>query len=536
MKLNFKIVLSLLLLPILSFSQTMRENKFVFRGPVDPLNTSFSNAKTLSVEIQVSSDFESEIHKFAGSVSISTIEAILFENTSFFAIKSEKTSNKRGIDGDLKLTYHLKKFKIIGKKEISKSPAWIIGFESDLNIADKENSTIYTRYTPLTVKTYIANPNETINNVVDYIIDKDFKRQFEEFSITYLKQPVYSFDVIDFEQPKKEKNILIEKSFIDTFNQSVDIFRVMEKVDESKYSSLFEAALPYWESLRTFDRSKDKDFNRDVQYAANINLATAYLLLDQGEKANMYIEKAKTYKLPLFRVNRSNNLEKWNVAIEEAKEVKKAQSGTFVALKNEENNLLYSQSVNTYEKLSFQGLVKNKKGAEFAGQVNILNNNPLVVDLRSIDSMIPMLGKMINTVNAPRNTVLVELANKKKPEKMNIDDLVSISLSDATILKVDKVGSALDGTERYSILREIQQGKNLSLYVEEYPNSGTILLKKNHEDNFFEIPTLVNRKKLLLKYFDNCPNIHPNIQNGKYLDNQNKTYLILFKDFNELCN
>lgn len=535
MKLFFKLVLLSLFVPMVCFSQTMRENRYIFRGPVDPLNNSLSKAKTLSVDIQVPNDFETEIHKYNGSVSISTIETILFDNTSYFDIKSAETPNKRGIEGDLKLTYNLKNFKIKGKTEISKSPAWIIGFESELSIVDREGTLIYTRQTPLNVKTYVIRVNSTLDDLVTYLLEKDCQRQFNEFSITYLRQPVHGFQVIDFEFPKKDKNKVIEKDFVDTFNQSAGVFHAVEKVSISSYNALFEVARPYWENLRKFDKSKDKDFNRDVQYASNVNLAISYLLVDQGEKAVPYIENIKGIKLSLLRTNRANDLEKWKEAIEEAKEIKKAQKGNVNVLKSEDRNLLYTHSKNTMEKLSFEGLVKNKKGEEFAGQVSILNDNPLVVDLRNVNTPIPIVGNLFSLTNAPKNTVQVEIKNKKKPERLKIDDLQSIYLADGTKFVVDKLGDVIDGTARYGILREINHGQKLSLFIEEYPNSGTILLKKTKEDNFFEIPTLINRKKLLLKYFETCPAIHANIQNGKYLDNQNSTYLMLFNDFNMLC-
>lgn len=547
---KFLKITAILCFPFISFAQSIDEASYNFRGPVPSLLDDFKDAKSISVIVTVPSNFEGEMHKFNAPVSLSSLQNDLFERTHFYTIKktSEISSNavfnntnvkketNNSLDGDIKVFYNIKTFEIVGKKEVLKAPAYVIGLETNLEIQDKEGNIVFKRNTPTTVLTYLVDPTTSLESLVNKIIYKDFDSNFDEFSFANFKQPLHSFHAIGFSLPKKLKNLEIEQSFIETFNQSVAVFDAIDKVDIDKYDALFAKARPFWEKNIEFNGSKDKKANIEVRYAANLNLATSYILVDDLEKASTYFPAIDENKVSsFFVIHRKENLEDWIESIKATKELAERKKGKFKALIEPEANLLYNQAENTVEKLAFNGRVINGKGEEFTGFVEIFNDNPPLIDWRATDTG-SSVGNLMKMLKVEKNTVNITIEGEKKPKKMKMNDLAFAILEDGTSYSVDKVGSKIDNTDRYGMLKEVEKGTKFSLYKEEYPFNGIVLIKKNTEEDFFEIPSVFGRKKSLLKYFDTCPQIHEAIKQDKYLESNNQTYLALFEDANTLCN
>ena len=501
-------------------AQKVKETMFMQRGPLEPVNQEYKNAKTYTVKVNVPNNFNATISKNKVTLNVSTLQEVL----PIWGLKST-------IDGDLRVNYNITQFEYLGDRVIQKAPAWLVGIEANLEVFDAQGKLIFKRYQIPKSNTYITDAESNFAAVVDHVLFSTFESLFKEFEYYYLYQPAWSgyyfeFDRLNKISKKEDPAPLLE------LNQSTQVFPSINMVNRDQWPALFGEAQKYWEGLVKYDKNKDDDINKQFRLISNASLATSYMLLGNTDKAQTYMEaiKENDEKFLGMRKNYSNFSDALN-KINETKAEANSIVG-FVPVEPEPVLPTFLKSKDAFRLVIIEGEAIDKDKEKFVGKIQIVNDNPPRVDLRTKQSG-SGIGAMFSALKTDNNTVLIETEAGKKPKKMKLDDIQSIKTNDGKSYLVKSVGTTLGEDKRYAIIEEIKSSPTLTLSKEIFPFS-ELFLKRPTDEDFYSLP-LLGIKKSLAKYFESCPAMQGGIKAGKYNSKNTSNYLQIYQDYLSLC-
>ena len=501
-------------------AQKVKETMFMQRGPLEPVNQEYKNAKTYTIKVNVPDNFNATMSKNKVALNVSSMQEYL----PIWGLKST-------IDGDLRVNYNITQFEYLGDRVIQKAPAWLVGIEANLEVFDAKGKLIFKRYQIPKSNTYIANPESNFGGIVNRVLYSTFESLFKDFEYYYLYQPAWSgyyfeFDKLNKLSKKDDPAPLLE------LNQSTQVFPSINMVNRDQWPTLFGEAQKYWEELIKYDKNRDDDINKQFRLISNASLATSYMLLGNTDKAQTYMEgiKENDEKFLGMRQNYSN----FNDALNKINETR-AEANIivdFVPIEPEPILPTFLRSRDAFKAVIIEGEAINKDNEKFVGKIQIVNDNPPRIDLRTVKTG-NGFGAMFSALKTDNNTVLIETEAGSKPKKMKLDDIQSIKTNDGKNYLVKSVGTTIGEDKRYAIIEEIKSSPTLTLSKEIFPFSA-LFLKRPTDEDFYSLP-LIGIKKSLAKYFESCPAMQEGIKAGKYNSKNASNYIQIYQDYLSLC-
>lgn len=517
------LLLSIFLGTVMAISATAqkrKDNMFMQRGPLEPINKEYKNAKTYTVKINVPSSFNAVMANRKAALDISSLQ----EKIGIWGLKSV-------IDGDLRLSYNITQFEFLDERTIQRAPAYLIGIEANLEVRDATGKLLYRRYQVPKSNTFILNPETKFDYVANYVLTSTFDNLLKDFEYYYMYQPAWKGRYFEFTKLEKLSKKEDPAAFTE-INQSTQVFPSINMVNREDWPGLFGEARKYWEGLLNFDKCRDDDFNKDFRLMANTSLATSYMLTGEIEKAQTYMKGIKENDSKFLGMY--ENYSAYEEALNKINEAK-AEANTitdFVPIEPEPTLPTFMRSRDIFKYVVIEGEATTKENEKFSGKIRIVNDSPPRIDLRTVQTG-SGIGAMFSALKTDNNTVLIEREEGSKPKKMKLDDLTTIVTKDGKTYKVAEVGTVLGGDKRYAIIEEIKSSPSMTLSKELFPYNA-LHLKKPADEEFYSMPIL-GIKKSLTKYFEGCSGMQENINAGRYNSNQASNYIQLYQDYTSKC-
>jgi hypothetical protein len=502
-----------------------------FRGAIKPTVSTFSNYKNYSLKINLAPSFETTLKSRNVPLSLNAIS----NSFSIFALK-------RVTDGDFKITYNLTRFEWVNDEDYiermyQNAPSFNIGFESNIEVRNKEGVVIYTRYTTPNVKMYVTNPEELNYNygqLAYRIIAEDIYRLMDEFDSYYLYGPNMKIDYSEVSKKKKSKSTFNAEEF----NQSSQVFEAVPDVDRENWVGLFGEAQKYWKGLVEYTDEADEDLQKSVRQGANYNLSCSYYLLGQLQEAEKYAEGVKANEKAFLGmrdkydklVNVKTNFEEAKKAVEEV--------GGVEAIQPEPILSDYKKGKNAFRFLEYDNAeAVDQDNNSYKGYIRVLSDFPEMVDWRTVQTK-SALGQLTSQIGSDKGTVRIFVEGEKKPKKANLKKMVYIKDKTGKTFITGKTGGSASiitrtnmvNSKRYAIFDEIKTTKKLTLFQEIFPQDSYVL-KRPTEEEFFSPPHFLGRRKALREYFADCPAMLSKIDKGEYDFDNKETYLKIYNDY-----
>jgi hypothetical protein len=490
-----KIVL-LLLVTINTFAQKRYEKEFVCLGPIPPIDATYSDARYCKVE-----------YNFPANLT----ELMRNNGVTGDDLKLNGVSNKPE-SADFVVKYTITRFEFIDEKTIERQPAFVFGFEGNVRVYDATNKLIFQRYLKPTKNAFLENFDVKIGQSLRHALSHHFYNLVADFSPYFLWGPVVVSKSVGLTKLPKNSDLT-------DVNQSVAIFENLIQMKHSDRANAFQPAVDYWVTLKTYDKSKDDDVIKDVKLVSYYNTAMAYLL--QGK-----INEAEEL-LPMIKENdrkflgstlNSSRIEDEIKSIKERIETQK-DLAKIEPIEQEPVLAEYQKGPNVFKYMELEGTALDKKGINWVGTIRIWNDSHERVNyFRTIQAERSLLGAAFSAVGAAiadNLGVFIYMKDVKKPEKMSLDDIISIKTKDGKDYTVAKIGSFVNTDLHYGIAEQISGNDNIGLYSEVFPGIGNLFIKRPSDEKPFRYNQL-SPKKSLQEYFANCPAMTPFITNKEY--------------------
>jgi hypothetical protein len=506
-------LLLLLLTTIVGYSQKRDPKPINMRGPVAPVDLNYANYKGYTLKLNVPSTFEATVKSGGGTFSASSWA----EDMVIYGLKHE-------IDGDFKIAYNVSKFEFLDSKSISRSPAFVMGIEANVEIKDKEGKVIYQRFQAPKVNTFIVDNNVRPYQVMYSVLYTTYKELINDFTLYYLYGPVLKAQYIELRLPKKTD--------LTDFNLSTQVFPSINGVSRDQWPNLFGEAQKYWETLLKY-QTKDEDDTKDVRMAAAYNLAFSNLLLGNMPATEKYaaIVKENDRKFLGMASNNEQLVANIKTVKEYTTDSKEARNISPIAIAPALPE--YKKAADVFKYVLLEGELLDNKGEKFTGKIKLMNDNPPVVDYRQNDGGGLTLGGVLSAFKTDNSSVQIEIEGQKKPVKRKIDDIAHIKTKDGKTYKVGVVGDVLQDSDRYALMEEVKIHPRLSVYNEVFPQSDWAL-KKPKEEKYYQIPAFT-AKKSLKSYFADCPAMQKRIDTGEFNSVTGQNYINIFEAYLAAC-
>lgn len=519
MKKHLSIIL-FLLVGFVGYAQKRNEKSIALRGPITPFDQNYTNYKSYTLKLNVPVMFESTVRKAGGTYTPSWADDL-----QIYGLKNDT-------DGDFKIAYNVTKFAFLEQKTISRSPAYVMGIEANLEIKDKAGKIIYQRYITPKVNTYLVDNQIQPAQVINVILINSFKQLVNDFNQYFLYGPVLVGRYVELAKLPKNSNL-------EDFNLSAQVFANISGVSRDQWPNLFGEAQKYWESLLKY-QTKDNDATQEVRMGAAKNLAFSHLLLGNLPLAEKYAAMVKEDNGKLFSLSVAlttppiaDNIKAVKDYTTDSKEAKNISPISPAPVLPE-----YNKTSDAFKYVSIQGELIDKKNDRFVGNIKLMNDNPPIIDYRQnaqeggIGGMAIASG-LLSALKTDNSTVYIEVAGEKKPVKRKIDDISSIKTKDGKTYVVGVVGDFLQDNNHYALLEEIKSHPGLSVFDEVFPQSERAL-KKPKEDKYYQLPTIAV-KKSLKSYFANCPAMQKRIDAGEFSSLTPQNYIQIFEAYSASC-
>ncbi len=507
------ILILLLCTAVLGYSQKRDEKKINMRGPVAPVDLNYANYKSYTLKLNTPTTFEATVKNNGGSYSPSKWA----EDMVIYGLKHE-------IDGDFRITYNVTKFEFLDSKSISRSPAYVMGIEANVEVKDKEGKVIYQRFMSPKVNTFIVDSDIRPYAVMYSVLYNTYSELINDFTLYYLYGPVLKAQYFDLKLPKKTD--------LTDFNLSTQVFPSISGVSRDQWTNLFGEAQKYWETLLKY-QTKDEDDMKDVRMSAAYNLAFSNLLLGNMPQTEKYaaIVKENDRKFLGSTLNYNalmDNIKAVKEYTTESKEAKNISPIEAVPVLPE-----YKKSADVFKYVLLEGELLDNKGEKFTGKIKLMNDNPPIHDYRRNDSGGLTIGGVLSAFKTDNSTVYIEIEGVKKPVKRKIDDIAHIKTKEGKTYKVGVVGDVLQNSDRYALMEEVKVHPRLSVYAEVFPQSDWAL-KKPKDEKYYQIPALT-AKKSLKSYFVDCPAMQKRIDTGEFNSLTAQNYINIFEAYLSSC-
>lgn len=503
----------LILTAVAGYAQKRDEKKINMRGPVAPVDLNYANYKSYTLKLNVPTTFEAIVKSSGGAYSPSQWA----EDMAIYGLKNE-------IDGDFRITYNVTKYEFLDSKSISRSPAFVMGIEANVEVKDKEGKIIYQRFQSPKVNTFIVDSDVRPYQVIYSVLYTTYQELINDFTLYYLYGPVLKAQYVDLKLPKKTD--------LTDFNLSTQVFPSISGVSRDQWPNLFGEAQKYWETLLKY-QVKDDDDTKDVRMAAAYNLAFSHLLLGNMPQTEKYaaLVKENDRKFLGSTLNYNALMDNIKAVKEYTTESKEAKNISPIAA----TPVLpeYKKAADVFRYVLLEGELLDQKGEKFTGKIKLMNDNPPVKDYRRSEGGAVTLGGIISAFKTDNSTVYIEIEGVKKPVKRKIDDIAHIKTKDGKTYKVGVVGDVLQDSDRYALMEEVKIHPRLSVYNEVFPQSDWAL-KKPKDEKYYQIPALT-AKKSLKSYFTDCPAMQKRIDTGEFNSVTGQNYINIFEAYLAAC-
>ncbi len=501
-----KKTLALLLITTLAFAQKRDEKPFVSLGPVSPINTTYTDAHNCKIE----TDFTPSLAEGMRTNGVATDDLRLVVLG---------LSNKPE-DADFVVKYKITRFEILETGTVDKQPAYRFGFEGNVRVYDRENKLVFQRYLIPTANTFLENSGVKLGQSLVNAVRMHYFNLMTDFAPYYLWQPVIATKSIGLTKLPKNSNLT-------DVNQSVEIFKNLISMKHSEWENAFKPAVDYWQTLKTYKDAKDEDVIKDVKLVANYNTGMAYLLQGkiQEAEAMLPIVKENDRKF-LGMTSNADEFKKIITEVKESVELRK-ELAEINPIEAEPELKTYQKERDVFRFVEIIGTALDKNGKSWEGTIRLINDNPVSVDNRSGEgpqrSGLGSAISLLKSASADNSSVRIFMKDVKKPEKMGLDDIISIKTQDGKNYTVARVGSFLNNNLHYGLAEQTKGNAKIGLYQEIFPDMSSKFIKRPSDEKPFKYNPL-SPTKSLQEYFVDCPAMMPFINNKEYKTYGNKLF------------
>ena len=441
-------------------------------------------------------------------------------------------------EGDFKVNFEIEDFQFVGYGDVDDAKSMIIGLKANVTVLDKDNTVIYSRYLAPITKSYVYNKSLRLNTNLDILLKHIYDKMIKEFNYYYTFGPQIYTNVINLTDIKDLPELA-------EFENSVEVFEAMKDIKRSEQSAVLDGVLAYWKPFLKYNKIKDKDRAMDLRMAANYNTAMALILQNKFAEAEKLLPAVKANDRTMLgmtlrdmelrgvisRIKYYQTLSKDFKLIEPLADP--APSSEYVY----ENIVLKNASV-VYD-----------KDEQVTGTVKLMFTNPTFEYLPGWDMDMKVsntsengyiaaaqiaggLLKLRKDFKTEDSKVVVEIAGKKKPKRVDLSEIVSIKTEGGDEYKIQVMGFG-DG-KRYAAVKEVTSCTKITLYQEIFPGN-ELLFKRNAKEDAYQLKAFDTDKKEFKKFFSDCPRIHPIIETGEFASATPKVYAKFMEEYMKLC-
>ena len=440
--------------------------------------------------------------------------------------------------GDFKVTFELEDFQFVDFGEVDGEKSMIIGLKANVTVYDKEDQLIFSRYLAPITKSYVYNKSLKLNASIDQLLKYTYDKLIKEFNYYYTFGPQIYTNVINLTDIKDLPELA-------EFESSVDVFEALKDIKRSEQAAVLDGVIGYWKPFLKYAKIKDKDHAMDLRLAANYNTAMALIL------QNKFTEAEKM--MPAVKANDRTMLGMTLRDMELKSVISSVKS--YQLLSKDFKLIQPIEEPNTTKDYAFENIVFNNasviygKDDMITGNVKLIFDNPIFEYLPGWNSnemtsnisdnkyiaatqIAGGLLKLRKDFKTEDSNVLVEIAGKKKPKKLDLSEIVSIKTEKGETYKIEVMGFG-DG-KRYAAVKEINSCSKITLYQEVFPGN-ELLFKRNGKEDAFQLKPFSTDKKEFKKFFSDCPRMHAMIELGEFASADANAYKKFMDEYMKLC-
>lgn len=495
------------------------------RGPIPPLKSIGLSYSSYKLNPKIAGG----VFNALKSKNINLKESDIVTNLS---IKGLRKVNE---NADYTINYTVSRFKLNLSDRIPKThlkaPSYHIGFESSLEIFDKNSSLIYSRYNPVHSNTYLIDSEVTFDKLIKWILFRDFDDLTKDFKSDFLYQPeITSIPSVNVRKKKKSTSTFN----VEEFDAMVQKLNDVLLGDKTKYGELLPAQIEYWTKLSNYIDESDEKVQKDVVSGALTQLALISLFKNDLKNVNEAIPQIKNIEPRIFFEAAYTPF--FIRTLEEFEKEKIKEKQESISINTKPSTPKYLETDQGFTEFKTLGTIVYKDKS-YTGVITIDNPMPDIIDWRTKQST--GLAAALLSDPVPSRIEVYSPEATKIIFNGELKNLSQLTDSSGNVFFVTKLGGVMEGSlgvsnNHFGLVSEIGKHKNITLLKEYFP-SQFYVFKKDGEKNSFVLPDLLYRKKSIINYFG-CQYITENTNSGKYYSNDQETYKALFKDYQTNCN
>jgi hypothetical protein len=291
---------------------------------------------------------------------------------------------------------------------------------------------------------------------------------------------------------------------LQAFEEQVkSLVKVLGSKGLAGFKDAAEPFLPYWEKTIAYAGEDVEEVKRTCYH----NLALYYIAAGKFDKAKEYIELYKpidkTIKemMGLIKYKNSEKLEELLIALQPVNEVSPSNEVSGKIATKEE-------VLENYKYIVVNGSVTvtaKKEAGTYVGKIKI-NKIPA-----------SSFGNIVS-LDAENITAIIETKDAQgQPKIINttVSKLENLKDNDGTKYISQKYGTGLLGTGYFSFLKSTYSSPKVTVYRSLIPASnGDYVVKKNGDETGVK-NTLINARKNLIEYFNECTSLTEKVKSGE---------------------
>jgi hypothetical protein len=524
-----KIKLSIILLIFINvtFAQKRKNVRFLSAGAIPPFSTKYQDYLTFSAKFM----YTPKLKAFYEA------EKLPFDPNGFVEKALWISGGLKQVpNGDFKVLYEVEDFQFIDYVEIDDEKAMVVGLKANLQVFDKEDQLIFSRYLAPISKAYFYNKDKRLDANLNTLLEYTFDKMIKEFNYMFTYGPFFDTNVITLTDTK-DLGELVE------FENSVQVFEALKNLKRSEQPAVLDGVIEYWKPFLKYNKIKDKERGMDLRLAANYNTAMALIMQNKLAEAEKLLATVKANDRTLLGMGwRDMEL---RGLIKKIKDYQTLSKEFKMIDPIEEPNATKDYQ---YEAMTFKNAsVVYDKDEQVTGNVKLLFNNPVSETLpdfqqyeevlsndptRGAMQLAGALMKKRRDAKPEDSKVIVEIVGKKKPKKIDLKDIVSIKTEAGESYSIQIMG--FDDAKRYAAVKELMTCPKVTLYQEIFPGN-EMLFKKVGLENALQLKAFETDKKAFKTYFRDCAKMHPAIDAGEYANASQKSYIKFMEEYIKIC-